>query len=74
MAFGAVEPRMIMCPVCKKKTKEPFFGIGFPGWLRLMDVVDDKTKENPIVCPECRSQLMEWLNGKAKMILNEKKK
>lgn len=73
MSFQAMEPRTIICPVCKVKDTEDFFGSGFPDWLRLMDVFDDSTKENPILCPECKKLLMQWLNGNAIITLKEKK-
>jgi hypothetical protein len=74
MVFKPVEARTIICPVCKKTEKEPFFGMGFPGWIRLMDIFDDKTKENPVFCPECKKNLFAWINGEAKIVLNETKK
>lgn len=75
MAFGALKPRTIICPVCKNHATEVFFGVGFPGWLRLMDVIDTENKEqpNPILCPNCYKLLLEWLNGNAKIILNQPK-
>jgi len=72
--FGALEPRTVICSVCKKSARETFWGIGFPNWLKISDIFDDQTKANPLLCPECKKSLIEWLNGNAKIILNEKKK
>jgi len=66
--FQAMEARTIICPVCGKKAKEEFFGIGFPSWLRLMDILDPDTKTNPVICPECKNLLLAWLNKKAKIM------
>lgn len=66
--FEALKPRTIICNVCKKIETEKFYGTGFIGWLRLMDIFDDETKENPMLCPECKKLLVDWLNGKGKII------
>jgi hypothetical protein len=70
--FKAQDAREIICPVCGKKEKEPFFGIGFLMWQRLMDIFYDKTKMNPIICPECRGLLLAWLNGTMNMVPKKK--
>lgn len=69
--FGALEPRTIICNVCKKSEKEVFYGLGFSGWLRIMDIFDSETKQNPMLCPKCKAELLGWINGNAKIILNE---
>ena len=74
MSFEGLKARTIICPVCKKSATEPFFGTGFSGWLRIMDVYDEITKQNPILCPECYWNFIIWLNGGAKIVLNETKK
>lgn len=69
--FQAMEPRSIICPVCGQKETEVFFGVGFHGWLRLMDVIDPDTKTNPVICPSCKKTLMSWLNKQAKIVIDE---
>jgi len=73
MAFKTMEPRTIKCPVCGESARETFFGVGFPGWLRLMDIIDDETKQNPVICPKCRLNLLSWLNGDMLMMPKKKK-
>jgi len=66
--FKALEPRTIICPVCGKKGTEPFYGIGFPGWLRLMSIIDPEDQTNPIICPDCKKLLEAWLNKQAQIV------
>jgi len=68
MAFNAMKPRNITCSVCGNSATESFYGIGFPNFLRLMDIFDESTKQNPLICPECRNLLLSWLNKKAKIM------
>jgi hypothetical protein len=49
MAWEGQELRSNECSKCGRKENEKIFGVGFPGWNRISEIIDKKIIKNKII-------------------------
>jgi len=53
--------RKAQCDMCDFEEWEPHANCGWPNWMILSGIVLDGV-DSPMVCPECREPLMNWID------------
>ena len=61
--LNSPRPRTRQCTKCKRSQVETFYGDGFPNWVKLLSVFNERN-ENPVLCPVCKQKLFDFLENK----------